>query len=135
VAAVPTPTSSPADPGEPRRDAPAPPPPRVQRPALAWWLLIVPPMTLLGVLSASAAQAARWREATHLPLGQAMYQWIFGLALLAHAGEALHAWRLASATAHAPVRGGWCFQTLLLGYPSLRLLQDEVRASRRAERD
>jgi Ca2+/H+ antiporter len=42
-------------------------------------------------------------------------------ALVAHVGEALHAAKLAQALGSTAV-AGWALQTLLLGYPSLRLL-------------
>ncbi len=101
---------------------------RIERPNAIWWVLIVPPMALLAVLTASPASAQQWREFSHLPLTQDVYQWIFGLAMLAHVGEAAFAWRLASHSAQVPLRAGWSLQTLILGYPSLRLLLARLRS-------
>ena len=101
---------------------------QIEKPNAIWWLLIVPPMALLAVLAASPESAQQWREASHLPLTQGVYQWIFALAMLAHAGEAAFAWRLASRSAQAPLRAAWSLQTLILGYPSLRLLLARLRS-------
>ena len=95
---------------------------QVTRPALVWWILIVPSMALLGVLAVSPEFTAHWQDLSRLPLSQAVYQWIWTLAVLAHVGEATYAWSLAGRSAEAPRRAGWALQTLLLGYPSLRLL-------------
>lgn len=100
----------------------------IERPAAIWWWLIVPPMTLLGVLSASAAQAQAWRAWSGLPMDQLVYQWIFAGAMAAHVGEGAAAWWLAGRSAEAPRRLGWALQTLVLGYPSLRLLLQRLRA-------
>ncbi len=101
----------------------------VARPAWIWWVLIVPSMSWLGVLASSASITTAWRAATRLPLGQPVYQWILGVALFLHVAEGAYAWRRASASAEAPRRVGWALQTLVLGYPSLRLLLERTPAA------
>ena len=101
---------------------------QMERPKAIWWLLIVPPMTLLAVLSVSAQSVVWWREWSHLPLSQVVYQWIFVLSTVTHVAEASYAWRLASRGPQAPLRFAWTLQTFLLGYPSLRLLRARVRS-------
>ena len=103
-------------------------PMQIARPHLIWWLLIVPPMALLAVLSTSPVFAQAWQDLAHLPLSQPIYQWIFALAMLAHVGEGAYAWRLAGQSLQAPLRWQWGLQTLVLGYPSLRLLLARLRS-------
>lgn len=100
---------------------------QMERPKAIWWLLIVPPMTRLAVLSVSAQSVVWWQTWSHLPLSQVVYQWIFALATVTHVGEATYAWRLASRGPQAPLRIALALQTFALGYPSLRLLRARVR--------
>ena len=60
--------------------------------------------------------------------GERGVQLLFGLACVAHAAEAAVALRIAAA-AEPRNAGAWALQTLLLGYPSLRLLRQRVRSS------
>ena len=85
-------------------------------------------MALLAVLSTSPELASAWRELSHLPLSQPVYRWIFALAMLAHVGEGAYAWHLAGQSPQAPLRWQWGLQTLVLGYPSLRLLLARLRS-------
>ena len=104
---------------------------QIARPAWFWWLLILPGMTLVAVLAASPVATAQWQELSRLPLSQTVYQWIWWAAVLAHIGEGAYAWRLAGQGAEAPRRAAWALQTLVLGYPSLRLLRRRVGPSSR----
>ena len=85
-------------------------------------------MTLLGTLAFSQPFFTWWT--THLfrlpPMP--VLVGIFIVAVALHVGEALYAFRVAragSAPASAP---GWMLQTLILGFPSLRLLLRRARS-------
>ena len=96
---------------------------QMARPALVWWVLIVPAMAFLAILAASPALAAQWQSLSRTPFSHAAYQWLWWLAVLAHVAEAAYALSLAGRSAEAPLRKQWALQTLILGFPSLLLLR------------
>jgi hypothetical protein len=86
-------------------------------------------MATLGVLAFNDGGLAWWRA--HLfPLPR---QWVlvagFGVAVGLHVGEALYAYGLAARSGEQALARAWAVQTLLLGYPSLRLLRARSRLS------
>ncbi len=91
-------------------------------PHWTWWTLILTGMGLIAWLAFSESGFALWRDFITPSIPQAVFQWIFWNAIGAHLAEALWAWQIARRrdAVHAAF---WGLQTLLLGYPSLRLLK------------
>ena len=94
-------------------------------------------MTLTALLGFSEPVYQTWFGLFGAP-PRWVFSSIFGAALAAHAAEATYAHRRADGGGENP--NGWWFQTLLLGYPSLRLLLAKTpplnrqKAKRRRER-
>jgi hypothetical protein len=98
----------------------------VARPHVGWWISIFAGMGLFALLSFSGDAFAWWvAHVFWLPP-----RWLlvvgFVAAVGAHVGEAAYAYRVARAAGEASP-GGWLWQTLALGFPSLRLLLARVR--------
>lgn len=88
-----------------------------ETPQAIWWIAILGGMGLTALLAFERSAFQWWSEWITTALSQSVFQWIFGLAILAHVGEALYALKLASTD-----KWRWTLQTFLLGYPSLSLL-------------
>jgi len=103
-------------------DAPAPvtPASAFESPAPIWWILIPLGLALTALLALSPAAHGMLPAPldSWLPIG--VVRLIFAAALLAHVLEGGYA--LSRARAAGLPAGRWGAQTLLLGYPSLRLL-------------
>jgi 3beta-hydroxy-delta5-steroid dehydrogenase/steroid delta-isomerase len=100
----------------------------VDRPHWSWWIAVPAGMGLLGVLALSPAAHAAWQDAigpwTPRPLLLAIFAW----AVLVHVWKGLRAVQLAERAGLRRTALAWGWQTFLLGFASLRLLE------RRAER-
>ena len=94
----------------------------VERPALGWWVAVCGGLGLLFFLAFTPAG----RLFPLLP--RPLLRTIALIAIALHVGEAAYAHKLAK-EAGLDVNG-WTLQTLVLGYPSLRLLLKRVRAAR-----
>lgn len=108
------------------------------RRASIFWFIIIPfGMSLLALLafffppslpmSGSPASAAEFFQLINFYVliafqSQFVLQIILYLAVAIHVGEALLAYVVATRMGCVKTRGYWAAQTLLLGYPSLRLL-------------
>lgn len=99
----------------------------LERPALWCWAAVLGGMGMLGVLAFSAAAYAAWAEHVTGALSQGLLQWIFGVAVALHVGEAVIAHRLACRMGDERAAGAWFWQTFCLGYFSLGLLRRRVR--------
>ncbi|MCZ7526251.1 MAG: DUF4499 domain-containing protein [Acidimicrobiia bacterium] len=99
----------------------------VERPALGWWIGVIGGMTFLGLVAFEPRTAAGWSRRAGDRVPRRAYQALFAASLATHAAEAAVAARIARRAGLAV--GPWTRQTLLLGYPSLRLLR---RAAARA---
>ena len=98
-------------------------PATVERPAPGWWIAVVGGMCTLGLV----AHGPAWRWwAGHVTgaVPRRAYQAVFWAAVATHAAEAAVAVRRAGRTGTPTSRRGWAVQTLVLGYPSLRLVSD-----------
>jgi hypothetical protein len=93
----------------------------VERPALGWWIAVGGGLGLLFFLAFTPAG----RLFPLLP--RPLLRTIALIAIALHVGEAVYARKLAK-EAGLDVNG-WTLQTLLLGYPSLRLLLKRVRSA------
>ena len=106
--------------------------PLVTRPHIGWWLAIGLGLglTFLLALSGSAyAAVAGLVPGFEAVFSRPVIQGIAVVAALLHVGEGLYAYRLARRSGLEATATGWGLQTLALGYPSLRLLRREVRAT------
>lgn len=100
----------------------------VERPHLAWWISILAGLGLCGLIGFHRASFEWWSEHVTTALSQSLIQGLFIGGVLLHVGEASYAARLASRLGlDVP---GWTFQTLVLGFPSLRLLLARMEAAR-----
>jgi hypothetical protein len=107
---------------------------RVQRPALAWWILINGGMLACGAAAYGPAQLPVWLAWARVA-GVRIFgsldgiKAVFGTAVAAHCLEGSLAWRLARK--HEPHNAAaWAMQTALLGFPSLTLLQQRYARKR-----
>jgi uncharacterized membrane-anchored protein len=91
----------------------------IDRPALAWFLLLDGGLVLLAALALLPGVADRVRS--HLPVPSTkVLRTILLLAIVVHLGEGAIAWVLASKRGLDARR--WATQTAIVGFPSLRLL-------------
>jgi len=95
----------------------------VERPSLGWWLAIAGGLLLNGVVAFVPAAYDLWCAHVTTALPQWLVQAIFLGAMATHVGEALYAARLARDAGLGDAAAGWFWQTLALGFPSLRLLR------------
>jgi hypothetical protein len=101
--------------------------PTVDRPAFGWWASILFGMSALYLLTFHDASYAFFVEhVTRLFTRPVLYA-ISAVATALHVGEALYARALARRHG-LETASGWFWQTLMLGYPSLRLLSKQVEA-------
>ena len=100
--------------------------PRVHRPHPLWWISIFGGLGLLFTLTFSSAAYAWWVANLTPMFPVVVLQWISAGAIALHVGEGLYAY-LRAKGAGLPTAAGWGLQTLMLGYPSMRLLLREVR--------
>ena len=105
---------------------------RVERPHWLYWLWIPAGMTVLGVLVLSPAAHAWWSETVTSWTPRLLLGPVFVWAVLVHVYKGMKAVRLAERAGLRDTSMAWGWQTLLLGYPSLRLL--EARAGRSSGR-
>ena len=97
-------------------------PEQVDRPHWAWWVSILFGMSLLAVLALSGAAYDLWAQHVTTIFSPIMLRLMLVGAVAAHIGEGLYAWTLAGRLQLHATRAGWAAQTLILGFPSLRLL-------------
>jgi hypothetical protein len=101
---------------------------RVERPHWAWWLAILAGMAITGALAISAtcygwfaANVAGWLPR---PLIGAIFVWACWL----HVKKGLRAVQLAERAGLHESALAWGWQTFLLGFASLRLLERRIAA-------
>ena len=95
----------------------------IVRPHIGWWVAVLFGMTLLGVLAWSEFAYGVWARHITGGLPRWLLMLIFLVAVGLHLGEAIYAQRLARRSGTGTYAIQWFWQTLLLGYPSLRLLR------------
>ncbi len=103
---------------------------RVTRPHPAWWIAILSGMGLLGVLALSPGAHALWQSwigpFPPRPLLLGVFAWALGL----HLWRALRAVQLAERLGLSRTALAWGWQTFLLGFASLRLLERRAEENR-----
>ncbi len=96
----------------------------VERPHPGWWVAVLGGLGLTALLAFDPAAYALWARRVTDALSPAVLQAMLVVAVVLHVGEALYAWRLARRSGFPA--GAWFSQTLLVGFPSLRLLLRRV---------
>ena len=99
---------------------------RVDRPHLGWWIAVLGGMGFLALLAIQPDAYAVWCVRVTAGLSQELLRGILVAAIVTHLAEAVYALRLAQHAGRAETAAGWFLQTLMLGYPSLRLLRRQI---------
>ena len=99
----------------------------MDRPHLGWWLAIVGGIGALAVVAVHPGAYAWWARNVTTLLSPALLQVVLVATVAIHLVEALYARRLALRIGLDAAAGGWFWQTLTLGFPSLRLLRRRAR--------
>lgn len=102
---------------------------RVDRPHWAYWTSILFGMSLLALLALHDDTYAAWCTHVTTVFSRPLLRVLLIGAVAAHVGEAAYAYSLASRARLLNTRIGWTLQTLVLGFPSLRLLLRRARAA------
>ena len=103
-------------------------------PHVGWWLSIGLGLGALAVIAFDDAAYAAWSRHVMSALSQGFLQVMFVLSVVAHLGEALYARALALRLGLDATAGRWFWQTLALGFPSLRLLRQRATAAHESAR-
>lgn len=98
----------------------------LEHPPLGWWVAILAGLAINAAVAFDSSAYAWWCTHVTAVLSQGLVQAIFIAAVVTHVAEATYALRLAQHRGHGNSAGGWFVQTLLLGFPSLRLLRRRV---------
>jgi hypothetical protein len=95
----------------------------VERPQIGWWIAILGGLAMNAYVAFDGGAYAWWCGHVTTVLPQGLLQTVFIAAVLTHVAEATYAARLAQRSGLGNSAAGWFVQTLLLGFPSLRLLR------------
>ncbi len=102
----------------------------VDRPHWAWWLSIGVGMLSLAVLAFEPAASAIWNQ--HVPwVSHRILQLVFVWAALVHVYKGMKAARLAEQAGFSKTAMAWGWQTFLLGFASLGLLEKRIAAKKK----
>ena len=104
------------------------------RPHWAWWLAIPFGMGLLAVLAFSASAHTLWEARVTSWTPQPLLIGVFVWAALLHVYKGMKAVRIAEQAGLHATSMAWGWQTFLLGFPSLGLLEKRV-AELQCQRD
>lgn len=101
----------------------------VDRPHWGWWVSITAGMLSLAVLAFEPAASAVWNR--YVPwLPHRVLQLIFVWAALVHVYKGMKAVRLAEAAGFSKTSMAWGWQTFILGFASLGLLEKRIAAKK-----
>ena len=103
---------------------------RIERPHAGWWVAVLGGLGSLAVVALDPGAYAAWSRSVTPALSQPLLQLALAIALLLHVGEALYARRLAQRAGFERSASGWFWQTLAVGFPSLRLIRRRAGAAR-----
>ncbi len=98
----------------------------VERPHWLWWIAILSGMAATGALAISGAAYAWWSAHVTSWIPRAALAAIFVWACALHAHKGLRAVRIAERAGYRETSLAWGWQTLLLGFASLALLERRV---------
>ena len=104
----------------------------VDRPAWYWWVLIPGGLGLTALLALSPAAHGWWSANVTTWTPRWLLGGIFVWAALVHVRKGMKAVRLVKAAGLEPSSIGWGWQTLVLGFPSLGLLEKKIALSQAA---
>jgi Domain of unknown function (DUF4499) len=104
---------------------------QVERPHGGWWAAILGGLGLNAVVGFVPAAYDLWAQHVTTALSAPTVQAIFLAAAVVHVAEATYAYRLAARSGFEHAASGWFWQTLALGFPSLRLLRAHARVQNR----
>jgi hypothetical protein len=102
----------------------------LERPHVAWWVLVIGGLTLLGLQSFSAPFYAWWVVHANALPGRPVLRWIFLACIPVHVYEALYVRRTAAELGMGRSKSAWTVQTFFLGYPSTHLFRKHARVAR-----
>lgn len=97
-------------------------------PHAGWWTAIGLGLGTLAIVAFHDDTYAAWTRYVTAAVPQGLLQAVFVLSVAAHLGEALYARALARRLGLEAAAGRWFWQTLALGFPSLRLLRRRVES-------
>ncbi len=100
-----------------------------ERPHAGWWIAIAGGLGALAIVAFHPGAYAFWSAHVTAVFSKPLLQAVFVVSVLLHVGEALYALRLARRLG-LDAAAGWFWQTLALGFPSLKLLRRRARAAR-----
>ena len=107
----------------------------VERPHLAWWVAILGGMTLTGTLAISGSAYAWFSAHATALLPRSAIVAVFVWACWLHVKKGLRAVQLAERAGLHATALGWGWQTFLLGFASLGLLERRIARRAAAARD
>jgi 3beta-hydroxy-delta5-steroid dehydrogenase/steroid delta-isomerase len=107
---------------------------RVERPHWGWWTAIPFGMGLLGVLAFNADAHALWSEGVTTWTPRWLLQGIFVWAAALHVYKGMKAVRMAERAGLRETSMGWGWQTFVLGFASLSLLEKRIDRMRKSSR-
>jgi len=99
----------------------------LDRPHVAWWLLVGGGLTVLGLQAFSAPFYAWWVSHVNPLPGQLAMRWILFACFPIHVYEALYVHARARKLGMHRSKMAWTVQTFLLGYPSTHLFRKRAR--------
>jgi hypothetical protein len=99
----------------------------VERPRLVWWVFVLGGLTVLGFQGFSTDFYSWWVLHVNWLPGKRTMAGVFIACVPIHVVEAIYVHRLALRLGMHESAVGWSVQTLLLGYPSTRLIRNRAR--------
>ena len=101
---------------------------RIERPHIVWWVVVIGGIILFA-LWALSTPFYEWYQSTVHPLpSQTLVGWMLIALLPIHTFEAVYVVRLARKLGLVESAPLWGLQTLILGYPSTKLMLDRARS-------
>lgn len=102
----------------------------VDRPHWGWWVSIITGMLSLAVLAFEPVASSFWNQ--HVPwVSHRILQIVFIWAALVHVYKGMKAARLAEAAGFSKTSMAWGWQTFILGFASLGLLEKRIAAKKK----
>ena len=113
-----------------RRHATRSQPESLERPHVGWWIVVLAGASVYLLLAFDAGAYATWCTTVTPFVTQTQLRGFLLFAAVGHVAEAFYAVHLAQRLGLQEAAPGLFLQTLMVGYPSLRLLLRRVGRSR-----